>query len=62
MHEQKSDKEIVDVWLVDPIRKFIHDSSSSGLVLFGSAALAIFFANSPWSKAYQRQCMKRSAV
>lgn len=54
MHEQKSDKEIVDVWLVDPIRKFIHDSSSSGLVLFGSAALAIFLANSPWSEAYQQ--------
>lgn len=45
---------MVDLWLVDPVMKFIKNSSSSGLVLFGSATLAIIAANSPLSEAYQQ--------
>lgn len=54
MNEPKVNREIVDVWLVDPVMKFIRNSSSSGLVLFGSATLAIIAANSPLSEWYQQ--------
>ncbi len=54
MNEQGVDREIVDVWLVDPVLRFIKNSSSSGLVLFSAATLAIIAANSPLSEWYQQ--------
>ena len=44
----------VDKWIIDPIQKFIGNSSTSGIILFGSAVLALIVANSPWSDAYHQ--------
>ncbi|UYW01655.1 Na+/H+ antiporter NhaA [Flavobacterium agricola] len=43
----------VDRWVVEPINKFISQSTTSGIVLFVAAVVAIFFANSPWAEWYQ---------
>ena len=42
----------VDVWLVDPIGRFINNSVSAGLVLFLATVIALTLANSPWKEAY----------
>lgn len=41
-----------DAWIINPIQRFIQSSTTSGIVLFSSAFLAIIIANSPWSEAY----------
>jgi NhaA family Na+:H+ antiporter len=48
----KPKKEIVDVWFLDPFNRIISNSKTSGLVLFGSAILAMIVANSPLRHAY----------
>lgn len=45
-------KSPVDKWVVNPIQRFINNSTTSGIVLFVSALLAVIIANSPWSEAY----------
>jgi NhaA family Na+:H+ antiporter len=45
-------KEIVDIWFLDPFNRIISHSKTSGLVLFGSALLALIVANSPLRHAY----------
>lgn len=40
-------KEIIDKWVKDPFNKIISNSKTSGLLLFGSAILAMIIANSP---------------
>jgi Na+:H+ antiporter, NhaA family len=42
----------IDRWLLNPMKRFIDKSSTSGIILFSSAFLAIILANSPWSEAY----------
>jgi NhaA family Na+:H+ antiporter len=42
----------VDKWVVNPIQRFISNSTTSGIVLFIAALLAVIIANSPWSEAY----------
>jgi Na+:H+ antiporter, NhaA family len=42
----------VDKWIVNPIQRFIHRSTTSGMVLFSSALLAIIISNTPWSDAF----------
>lgn len=42
----------VDVWLVEPIGRFINNSVSGSLVLFLAAVIALTLANSPWKEAY----------
>jgi len=42
----------VDRWVVEPINKFISQSTTGGIVLFVAAVIAIFFANSPWAEWY----------
>ncbi len=42
----------IDVWVVTPIQKFISNQTTSGMVLFGTAMIALIWANSPWSEAY----------
>lgn len=37
----------VEKWLIQPISKFINQSTSSGIVLFVSALLALIISNSP---------------
>jgi Na+:H+ antiporter, NhaA family len=38
--------------LLNPMRRFIHKSSTSGIILFSSAFVAIVIANSPWADAF----------
>ncbi len=45
-------KDPVDVWVVDPIKGFIHNSSASGVILFGAAVVALLWSNSPWHEYY----------
>ncbi|HMQ08084.1 MAG TPA: Na+/H+ antiporter NhaA [Saprospiraceae bacterium] len=45
-------EEPVDKWIIAPIRKFINNSSMSGIVLFTSALLAMIISNSPWADDY----------
>lgn len=45
-------KEIVDIYISDPIQKFINNSSASGIVLFISALLALIIANTPLAGWY----------
>ncbi|MCW8939550.1 MAG: Na+/H+ antiporter NhaA, partial [Flavobacteriales bacterium] len=42
----------VDKWIIDPIQRFINNSTTSGIVLFSSAFLAIILSNSPWSHEF----------
>ena len=42
----------VEKWIINPVNHFISKSTTGGIVLFASAILAIFIANSPWSEAY----------
>jgi NhaA family Na+:H+ antiporter len=42
----------VDKWILEPIHRFIHKSSTSGIILFSAALLAIILTNSPWSAAF----------
>jgi len=41
-----------DRWVRAPLQRFISNSSAGGLMLFGSAFLALLAANSPWAHAY----------
>jgi len=43
----------IDKYLVNPVNQFISKSTTSGMVLFVAAVIAIFFANSPWAETYQ---------
>lgn len=45
-------KEPVDIWIIDPIKRFISNSTTSGIMLFSSALLAMVLANSPWSDGF----------
>ncbi len=42
----------IDTWVIEPIGRFINNSTTSGIVLFAAAVIALVFANSPWSEAY----------
>ena len=45
-------KSPVDRWVMEPINRFISQSTTGGIVLFVAAVIAIFFANSPWADWY----------
>lgn len=45
-------KQPVDVWIVEPMKRFLGNSTMSGIVLFSSAILALILSNSPWAEAY----------
>lgn len=47
-----SRKEIVDVVFIEPIQKFINRSTTSGILLFTTALLAMIIANSPLEHWY----------
>lgn len=49
-----ANKQPVDIWFIDPMKRFINNSSMSGIVLFSSALLALIIANSPWEEAYHQ--------
>jgi len=42
----------IDTWLIDPLAGFLGRSTTSGIVLFVAALVAIVLANSPWADAY----------
>jgi Na+:H+ antiporter, NhaA family len=42
----------VDKWILEPMNRFIHKSSTSGIILFSAALLAIILTNSPWSEQF----------
>jgi NhaA family Na+:H+ antiporter len=42
----------IDKILVRPIARFINNSTTSGILLFASAVIALFLANSPFQDAY----------
>jgi len=47
-------KEPVDRWIIDPMRRFLNNSTMSGIVLFSAALLAIILSNSPWSGSFHQ--------
>lgn len=57
MSEEKpffSNKTPVERWILEPIQRFIANSTMSGIVLFSSALLALILANSPWSHEFHQ--------
>lgn len=44
--------EPVDRWIIDPIKRILNNSTSSGIVLFASATLALILSNSPWAEEF----------
>ena len=45
-------EDIVDEWIIKPTNRFISKSSTSGIVLFVAAFVAIIISNSPWAEAF----------
>ena len=39
-------------YVIQPVNRFISQSTTGGIVLFVAALIAIFFANSPWAEDY----------
>lgn len=54
MKKPKIKIEPVDVWVLEPIKNFINNSTAGGIVLFASALLAIGLANSPLAEEYHQ--------
>lgn len=42
----------IDRWLVNPMHRFLSNSSMSGIVLFSAALAALLISNSPWAEAF----------
>jgi NhaA family Na+:H+ antiporter len=38
-------KQPVDTWIIDPMKRFMSNSTTSGIILFSSALLALILAN-----------------
>jgi Na+:H+ antiporter, NhaA family len=47
-------REPVDRWIIEPMKRFISNSTTSGIILFSSALLAMILSNSPWSHAFHQ--------
>jgi NhaA family Na+:H+ antiporter len=45
-------KQPVDTWIIDPMKRFMSNSTTSGIILFSSALLALILANSPWANDF----------
>lgn len=45
-------KTVLDTYLMDPLANFMSRQTTSGIVLFASALIAIIMANSPWADWY----------
>lgn len=52
MSSSEMKKEPVDKWIIDPMKRFLNNSTMSGIILFSSAGLALILSNSPWKDAY----------
>ena len=44
----------VERWIINPMKRFLNNSTMSGIVLFSSALVAMILANSPWSEAFNQ--------
>jgi len=42
-------KDPADRWIIDPMKRFLSNTTMSGIILFSSAILAIVLSNSPWA-------------
>ncbi len=45
-------KAALDRFLVEPMKRFIGNNTTSGIILFASAALAMALSNSPWAEEF----------
>jgi Na+:H+ antiporter, NhaA family len=45
-------QQLIDRWLINPVNRFIKNTTASGVVLFGSALAAILLSNSPWAEDF----------
>ncbi len=45
-------KDPADRWIIDPMKRFLSNSTMSGIILFSSAILAIVLSNSPWADEF----------
>jgi NhaA family Na+:H+ antiporter len=52
MENKGINRKPVDIWILEPIQRFINKSSTSGIILFSAALLAIVLTNSPWSAEF----------
>jgi Na+:H+ antiporter, NhaA family len=52
MSEFRIKQEPVDKWIIGPMTRFLQRSTTSGILLFSSAALAMILSNSPWKDAF----------
>lgn len=43
---------LADKWLIEPMARFIGNSTMSGIILFSAALLALILSNSPWADAF----------
>ncbi len=49
-----TERSTIDRWVVEPMMRFINNSTMGGIVLFSSALLALILANSPWSEEFHQ--------
>jgi len=49
---KKIKKAPVEKWVIEPLNNFINRTTTSGIILFSSAIIALFLANSPWKESY----------
>ena len=54
MSVSSNKKEPIDRWIVDPMRGFLQNSTTSGIVLFTAAFAAILLSNSPLADEFHR--------
>jgi len=54
MKNKGEKKELADKWIVEPIARFMGNSTMSGIILFAAAFLALLLSNSPWSAAFHQ--------
>lgn len=45
-------KALADKWIIEPMARFIGNSTMSGIILFSAALLALLLSNSPWAGAF----------
>lgn len=55
-------KEPIDKWVINPVSRFISNSTASGVVLLIAVLIALFFANSIWAETYHHFWMKKLSI
>lgn len=52
MTSKTGKKALADKWIIEPMSRFIGNSTMSGIILFSAALLALILSNSPWAVAF----------